>query len=391
MKMSHDLLTIFTAKPSEKRAHQPFTFEEVRAGFKAMQMLLGGTLSDLIMRVLLLVSVTVAVSLVVLVQRSRTQPSADTASPPLPPCPRSLRSRRALATLVTSPSYVAGAVVLARSYNATADDDDDGNDRNGPGDNATTDLVALVGDNVTEAQEAVLRSAGWRAVRVRTIERALGGPEQRYVASTYTKAHLWSLTAYASLLYVDSDCVLLRGVARAACVAEGSGGAAVWSTKLHARRWNSGVMALAPSAATHAQLLAFLQSGRWEHAVGGDQDVLNAFFSSGGRRRLPLGRDHNVGIEQPGQRPFDDGAAVLHYLGARKPWDDTEVACVLEGGSDSGSGSGSSAVAVVPRERAASECDAEATMRAAREANDYNMYWWGLAVDAQRRLSTPLF
>eukprot|EP00727_Mastigamoeba_balamuthi_P003852 m51a1_g13464 hypothetical protein (184) ;mRNA; r:745-2068 len=50
MKTSHDLLTIFTAEPSEKHAHQPCTFEEVRAGFKAMHMLLAGTLSDLIVR-----------------------------------------------------------------------------------------------------------------------------------------------------------------------------------------------------------------------------------------------------------------------------------------------------------------------------------------------------
>eukprot|EP00727_Mastigamoeba_balamuthi_P009973 m51a1_g5599 hypothetical protein (264) ;mRNA; f:677872-689834 len=50
MKMSRDLLAIFTAEPSKKRAHQPCTFGEVRTGFKAMQMLLAGTLSDLIMR-----------------------------------------------------------------------------------------------------------------------------------------------------------------------------------------------------------------------------------------------------------------------------------------------------------------------------------------------------
>eukprot|EP00727_Mastigamoeba_balamuthi_P013256 m51a1_g8553 hypothetical protein (554) ;mRNA; r:121720-135657 len=50
MKKSHDLLTIFTAKPSEECANQPCTFGEVRAGFKAMQMLLAGTLSDLIVR-----------------------------------------------------------------------------------------------------------------------------------------------------------------------------------------------------------------------------------------------------------------------------------------------------------------------------------------------------
>eukprot|EP00727_Mastigamoeba_balamuthi_P000105 m51a1_g10091 hypothetical protein (259) ;mRNA; f:907-4424 len=50
MKKSCDLLAIFTAKPSEERAHQPCTFGEVRAGFKAMQMLLASTLSDLIMR-----------------------------------------------------------------------------------------------------------------------------------------------------------------------------------------------------------------------------------------------------------------------------------------------------------------------------------------------------
>eukprot|EP00727_Mastigamoeba_balamuthi_P000106 m51a1_g10092 hypothetical protein (2730) ;mRNA; r:4621-30254 len=48
MKTSRDL-PIFTAEPSEEHAHQSCTFGEVRAGFKAMQMLLAGTLSDLIM------------------------------------------------------------------------------------------------------------------------------------------------------------------------------------------------------------------------------------------------------------------------------------------------------------------------------------------------------
>eukprot|EP00727_Mastigamoeba_balamuthi_P001631 m51a1_g11465 hypothetical protein (130) ;mRNA; r:14993-17013 len=50
MKTSRDLLAIFTAEPSEEHAHQPCTFGEVRAGFKAMQMLLASTLSDLIVR-----------------------------------------------------------------------------------------------------------------------------------------------------------------------------------------------------------------------------------------------------------------------------------------------------------------------------------------------------
>eukprot|EP00727_Mastigamoeba_balamuthi_P008950 m51a1_g4678 putative calpain-7 (626) ;mRNA; f:146910-152968 len=50
MKTLRDLLAFFTAEPSEERAHQPCTFREVRTGFKAMQMLLAGTLSDLIIR-----------------------------------------------------------------------------------------------------------------------------------------------------------------------------------------------------------------------------------------------------------------------------------------------------------------------------------------------------
>eukprot|EP00727_Mastigamoeba_balamuthi_P001616 m51a1_g11451 hypothetical protein (155) ;mRNA; r:7908-21627 len=53
MKTSRDLLTIFTAEPSEEHTHQSCTFGEVRAGFKAMQMLLAGTLSDLIVSALL--------------------------------------------------------------------------------------------------------------------------------------------------------------------------------------------------------------------------------------------------------------------------------------------------------------------------------------------------
>lgn len=85
--------------------------------------------------------------------------------------------RHAFVTLVTSHSFVSGAVVLVHTLRATA-----------------TDImrVALVTTDVDEAHRAVLQSAGWDVQEVAKLPNPNAGHKEHF-KDVYTKLQVWSL------------------------------------------------------------------------------------------------------------------------------------------------------------------------------------------------------
>eukprot|EP00727_Mastigamoeba_balamuthi_P005819 m51a1_g1857 hypothetical protein (342) ;mRNA; f:611890-613277 len=285
------------------------------------------------------------------------------------------KSRWAVVTMLANVrsgfDYVPAVVALAASWNKTVPEED----------REHIDLVALIDDSLPTDREALLNRAGWRTVRIKAIFRDTGSTVPERFMTCFTKVYAWSLVQYSTVLYIDADVVVLREEVRDAfCLAEGFPEGHVWTTKLNGMRWNAGIMLLKPSAKTYEEIVYYMNNAQWKFQVGGDQDMMNAFWATEGHQRHVLGRNFNVGADRSSETPYkhNDGAAVLHYLALDlKPWDLTTVRCALKGSLE---------VASVQRSEVVAKCDASGTQAAARVLNDHFMYWWGVALSGNQNI-----
>ncbi|KAL8348723.1 hypothetical protein RB598_001815 [Gaeumannomyces tritici] len=108
----------------------------------------------------------------------------------------------------------------------------------------------------------------------------MGRPD---LAATLTKLHLWSLTQFERVLYLDADTLVLRSLDPLLLLQPPPptppGGLAASPELGFPDCFNSGVMLLAPDAGTHAALLRL--AARTASFDGGDQGLLNMFFGDG--------------------------------------------------------------------------------------------------------------
>ncbi|CAO2182303.1 unnamed protein product [Urochloa humidicola] len=235
--------------------------------------------------------------------------SCQLAVPSLRPPPRSAigssRQRQAYATVLHSAdAYVCGAIALARSIRDSG---------------TTRDLVALVdAENVGAEQRAALAAAGWKvrpSPRIRN-PRAAGGAYNEW---NYSKFRLWQLTDYDTVVFLDADLLVLRGMDFLFDEAAPELSATVNS----GARFNSGVMVLEPSNCMFEMLMAGVHD--IDSYNGGDQGYLNEVFTWW--HRLPRWANFLKYVWAEGDRAAQaralaaDPAEVhaVHYLGI-KPW-----------------------------------------------------------------------
>ena len=108
-------------------------------------------------------------------------------------------SDEAFVTMVTSDSYVVGAVVLAGSLQATSTAAQ------------RRPIVCMVTAGVSEESRKTLRGAGLEVKEVADIPSPTGKSDvEAWVQSGYTKLNLWRLTQYSKLVYVDADCLIVE-------------------------------------------------------------------------------------------------------------------------------------------------------------------------------------
>lgn len=114
----------------------------------------------------------------------------------------------AIATLVSTPEYALGAVVLGRTLVAT-------------GSSKGRDLVALVPPHeneklVTSKQVQWLKGAGWKVRRVSCLQHVVGDrrsfmrPDLANVS--FSKIHLWNMTQYERVLFIDADALVTKNI-----------------------------------------------------------------------------------------------------------------------------------------------------------------------------------
>nr|XP_023680176.1 glycogenin-1 [Paramormyrops kingsleyae] len=217
---------------------------------------------------------------------------------------------QAFVTLATNDSYAKGAMVVAKSLRSY---------------NTSRKLVVLMGPHVSDAYREVL-SATFDEVRLVDV---LDSGDSAHLALmnrpelgvTLTKLHCWTLTHYSKCVFMDADTLVLSNVdelfEREELSAAPDPG---WPDC-----FNSGVFVFRPSNETYGRILQLCsESGSFD---GGDQGVLNTFFSSWATadisKHLPF--IYNLSSSAfysylPAFKQFGGNAKVVHFLGSLKPW-----------------------------------------------------------------------
>jgi glycogenin glucosyltransferase len=220
-------------------------------------------------------------------------------------------SSEAYVTLATNDGYALGALVVAESLRKV------GTQRH---------LVVMISKTVTDLIRQTLESTFDEIVVVEELNSndkehllLLARPE---LGVTFTKINCWLLEKYSKCVFLDSDVVVLQNIDDLFQREEFSAAPdAGWPDC-----FNSGVFVFKPSKETYTKLVQFAnqQDASFD---GGDQGLLNAFFSnwrsSDISRHLPF--TYNVTSNTfysyvPAITQFRNDIRVVHFAGALKPW-----------------------------------------------------------------------
>jgi glycogenin glucosyltransferase len=222
-----------------------------------------------------------------------------------------IMSSEAFVTLATNDSYALGALVVAQSLRKVG---------------TQKRLVVLISKTLSDLLRRTLETSFDEIVLVEELNsndtehlRLLSRPE---LGVTFTKINCWLLEKYSKCVFLDSDIVVLKNIDDLFEREEFSAAPdAGWPDC-----FNSGVFVYRPSKETFTKLVQFAsqQNASFD---GGDQGLLNAFFSnwrsSDISRHLPF--TYNVTANTfysyvPAVTQFRNDIRVVHFAGALKPW-----------------------------------------------------------------------
>ncbi|XP_072307481.1 glycogenin-2 [Eucyclogobius newberryi] len=218
--------------------------------------------------------------------------------------------REAFVTLATTDSYSKGAVVVAKSLR-----------RHG----TTRSIIVMVTPNVSNTAKSALSEVFDEVIIVDLLDSEdylrlslLGRPE---LGVTFTKIHCWTLVQFSKCVFLDADTLVVSNVDdlfdREELSAAPDPG---WPDC-----FNSGVFVFRPSLQTHTLLVQHAnQQGSFD---GGDQGLLNSFFSSWPvtdlSKHLPFVYNLSASTVYsylPAFKQFGHNAKIVHFLGSSKPW-----------------------------------------------------------------------
>lgn len=180
---------------------------------------------------------------------------------------------RAAASLIYSPAYIPGALVVAHQLRKILPSD--------------THLVLLIDSTQFSEHETAILGHVWELHDVAPVESKLhaqlallGRP---LLALTFTKIHLWGLP-YEQVLYVDADTLPLtenlnETVANLLDLEVPEGAIAAAPDSGFPDIFNSGVFVLRPSPSDYANLYGLATSGESVSFDGADQGLLNQYFN----------------------------------------------------------------------------------------------------------------
>jgi hypothetical protein len=168
-------------------------------------------------------------------------------------------NRRAVATMISSDNYVTGALVLLWGIINY-------------GQVGSSSLICIATESVSLPARKALVDAGWEVILVAAIESDSRDVVEEKWRQQFTKLHLFSLTNYSQILYLDSDTIVQGSLERAwLCRAPLCGAPDVF----HPVFFNCGVLVLVPNM-TEFRLILKAMPGLPAHES--EQSALNEYF-----------------------------------------------------------------------------------------------------------------
>lgn len=187
------------------------------------------------------------------------------------------------------------------------------------------EVVVLVSPNISEQVETELSNMGLKVVRTNYIELPEGILSEKMKKDrwchTLFKLRVFGMTEYTSLIYLDSDLLIcdrldelfekdgLSAVSDADFFPEYSRGGI-----------NAGVFVFRPSNELEQNLIAMIPRVAREMDIFGDQDVINAYFSTWEvEKEKQLDVKYNACFYQLDK--YDNvEPSVVHFILGSKPW-----------------------------------------------------------------------
>ena len=135
---------------------------------------------------------------------------------------------------------------------------------------------------------------------------------------TFTKIHLWQLTQYRKIVYLDSDVLALRSpdelfdLTDDFCAAPDVGFPDIF---------NSGVMVLSPNMGDFWALQNMAAAG--DSFDGADQGLLNQYFEHKPWKQLSFTYNCTPSANyqyEPAYRHYKHSISLVHFIGKQKPW-----------------------------------------------------------------------
>ncbi|ERS99403.1 hypothetical protein HMPREF1624_04603 [Sporothrix schenckii ATCC 58251] len=212
------------------------------------------------------------------------------------------------ATLLTSDTYLPGALVLAHSLH----------------DAGTSKKLAVLATLDTVSAEVItqLKNVYDYVISVPRIKNEASAGKLHLMNrpdlhSAFTKINLWKQAQFRKIVYIDADVVAYRApdelfdLPHAFAAAPDIG----WPDL-----FNTGVMVLTPNVGEYYALSAMAQRGI--SFDGADQGLLNMHFKNS-YHRLPF--TYNVTPSAhyqylPAYRHFQSNVTMVHFIGSGKPW-----------------------------------------------------------------------
>ncbi len=236
---------------------------------------------------------------------------------------------KAYVTLLSTQNYLPGVIGLFNSLQQVK---------------SAHPLWVGVSSSIPREVDEVLQERGMHVIRLPesiTIPSSLKEKSGHW-AHTFDKLHIFGLTDFSKLVYVDSDMMVMKNIDE---LFEKPHMSAVAAGRLVNPSWerlNSGLMVIEPELGLPERIAGTLQKALQEiTALGneaiGDQDLINAYYSDWPRSaKLHLDDGYNVFhmhtdayIDEHQYRLLDSGddelgaaklIRIAHFIGPDKPW-----------------------------------------------------------------------
>jgi glycogenin glucosyltransferase len=233
---------------------------------------------------------------------------------------------KAYITLLSTMSYLPGVIVLHDSVKRT---------------NSSYPFWVAISSGIPQEVDDQLKNRGMHVIRLaqpiqipQTFKENSG-----HWGNTFDKIHLFGLTDFSKLVYLDSDMIVLKNIdelfekCHLSAVAAGQLEHPDWT------RLNSGLMVIEPEARLPELMVGVMDRAVKEvGALGsdkiGDQDIINAYYPDWpDRKELHLDEGYNLffsdldayidrhDYQMPGlQTNNSKDVHIVHFVGPQKPW-----------------------------------------------------------------------